>query len=410
MAHHKLSGAFHATCPQELIDLILGKTDSATLKSCALVARSFRPTSQKLIFSDLTILPSGCDSIPALQRLADVFSASPHLALHVRTLHLVQPGFYKPCVWMESESDIVPAILSMFTKLESLDIRVYNWDSLHSNCEQAIYALITRSSLSSIELKEARLKTNATLLSLLQCLPSSLESASFLKVFANQYSSYHDGPKSASTELHQLRLASLHLDSFSPMLFRWANRTVDLKCLRYLHTMVREDTMDDVQQLLDGAVYVETCHLSFGSVYSQPENPNLEKMQGLRTLEISVRLDWGEIEEFEGQGRHNPVNDAMRTLDTAPHTVEHLVLNLNIWNPDELSYFIGSTSFGSTSFDNLGEDHPALQDVIVRIVSGYDYLAALQRGIRYLETVFYQFHKRGMLTAVAVRPPSWEDN
>ncbi|KAJ7120308.1 hypothetical protein C8R44DRAFT_174254 [Mycena epipterygia] len=385
---------------QELIDLILGKTDSAeTLKSCALVARSFRPPSQKLIFSGLTILPSGRDSIPALQRLADVLSASPHLAVHVRTLHLVQPSFHKPCVWVQS--DILPAILSTFTNLKSLNIRIYHWDSLHSNCEQAIYALITRSSLSSIELKGARLKTNARLLSLLRCLPASLESASFLDVFAGYWSS-HDDPESASAELHQLRLASLHLDSYAPTLFHWAIRAVDLKFLRHLHTMVKENTMDVVQQLLDGAVYVETYHLSFGSVFSHDEYPNLEKMQGLRTLEISVRLDWGEIEEVEGQGRHNPLNDAMRTLDTAPHTVEHLVLNLNIWNPDDLSYFM------SASFEHLG-DRPALRDVVVRIVSGFDY-SALQRGIRYLEAVFYQLHKRGMLTAVAVRPPSQEDN
>ncbi|KAF7364756.1 hypothetical protein MVEN_00345500 [Mycena venus] len=401
MAHYKLSSASRATCPQELIDLILGKTDSAdkeTLKSCALVARSFRPTSQELIFSDLTILPSGCDSISALQRLADVLSASPHLALHVRTLHLVQPGFYEPCVWMKS--DILPAIFSMFTKLGSLDIRVYNWDSFHSNCEQAIYALITRSSLSSIELKEARLKTNARLLSLLQCLPSSLKSASFLNVFADDHLPYRDDPKSAFTELHQLRLASLHLDSFAPTLFHWAIRTVDLNCLRHLHTTVEEDTMNDVQQLLDGAAYVETYHISFGSVFSHHENPNLEKMLGLRTLEISVTLDWEEIEEVGGQGQHNPLNDAMRTLDTAPHTITHLVLNLNIWNPDELS------CFGSTPFKHLGEDRPALQDVVVRIVSRYDNHLALQRGIRYLEAVFYQLHKGGMLTVVAVRPPS----
>ncbi|KAF7357727.1 hypothetical protein MVEN_00818600 [Mycena venus] len=205
-------------------------------------------------------------------------------------------------------------------------------------------------------------------------------------------------------------VSPLHLDSFTPTLFHWVIPTVDLKCLRCLHTRVEEDTMDDVQQLLNGAVYVETYHLSFGSVFSHHENPNLEKMLGLRTLEISVTLDWEEIEEVEGQGRHNLLNDAMRTLDTAPHTVEHLVLNLNIWNPDELSYFMGSTSFGSTSFDDLGEDRPALQDVVVRIVSRYDNYSALQRGIRYLEAVFYQFHKRGMLTAVAVRPPSWEDN
>ncbi|KAJ7629303.1 hypothetical protein B0H17DRAFT_1150655 [Mycena rosella] len=395
MAHHTLSGACRTTCPQELIDLILGKTDSAdkqTLKSCALVARSFRPTSQKLIFSDLTILPSGCDNIPALQRLADVLSASPHLAQHVRTLHLVQPGLYESCEWMKS--GILPTILSVFTNLESLNIRIYNWDDLPSHCEQAIYALITRSSLSSIELKEARLQTNATLLSLLRCLPASLESASFLNVFAG----YRGDPNSASAEFHQLRLASLHLNSTSPTLFHWAIRAVDPKCLRHLHTMVEENTITVIQQLLDVAVYVETYHLSFWSIFSHPENPNLEKMQGLRTLEISVSLDWEEIEEVGGQGRHNPLNDAMRTLDTASHNIEHLIFNLKIWNPDDLSYFMESVS-------HLEEDRPALRDVVVRIISGYDDYSALQRGIRYLETVFYRLHERGMLTAIAVRQP-----
>ncbi|KAJ7762073.1 hypothetical protein B0H14DRAFT_3510856 [Mycena olivaceomarginata] len=395
MARPNRSGASRVTCPQELIELILGKTDSAdkeTLKSCALVARSFRPASQKLIFSDLTIPFSGRDSIVALQRLADVLSASPHLALYVRTLHLVQPGFYEPSVWMRS--DIFPAVLSMFTELESLQVRVYNWDYLHSNCEQAIYALITRSSLSSIEIKEIRFQTNARLFSLLRCLPTSLESASFLNVFAEN--SLRDAPNSASAEL---RLTSLHLDSYAPALFHWAIRAVDLNWLRHLHTMVEENTLDVVQELVDGAVFVETYHLSFGSIFSFDENPILEKMQGLRTLKITVSLDWDEIEELEGQGRHNPLNDAMRTLDTAPHTIEHLVLNLNIWNPDQLFHFMQSTAL-----ENLGEDRSALRDVVVRIVSRYDYTPALQRGIRYLEGVFYQLHNRGMLTVVTVRP------
>jgi hypothetical protein len=168
MAHHDLPGASRATCPQELIDLILGETDSADLTSCALVARSFRPTSQKLIFSDHRILPPGCDSIPALQRLADVLSASPHLALHVRTLRLVHPSLREPCMWMRS--DLLPAILSVFTDLESLNIRIYNWDSYG---EKALYALIARSSVSSIELQEVRLKRNTSLHSFLRCLPTS---------------------------------------------------------------------------------------------------------------------------------------------------------------------------------------------------------------------------------------------
>ncbi|KAJ7025637.1 hypothetical protein C8F04DRAFT_1127600 [Mycena alexandri] len=397
MAHHTLSSASRATCPQELVDLILGETDRDNLKSCALVARSFRPTSQKLIFSDLTILPSGRDSILALQRLADVLSASPHLALHVRTLHLVQPRFNEPCVWMQS--DILSVILSVFTGLESLNIRLFNWDYLHSSCEQAIYALITRSSLSSIELQETRLQTSARLLALLRCFPASLESVSFLTVFAAHDWSDRDDQKIASIELHQLRLASLHLNSHSPALLHWAIRAVDPKCLRHLHTIVVPHTLHDVQELLDSAVYVETYNLSFQSVFSHLESPNLEKMQGLRTLEISVTLNWGEIEEVGEQGQHNPLNDAMRTLDTAPHTVEHLVLNLNIWNPDELFRFMGSASL-----EHLGEGLPALRDVVVRLRSRYDDLA-LQRGIRYLTAVFHRLQYQGMLTAIVVRPP-----
>jgi hypothetical protein len=259
MAHPNLCPAFRVTCPQELIDLILDETDSATLKSCALVARSFRPRSQKLIFSDLTVLPPARDSISPLQRLADVLSASPRLASYVRTLHLVQSGLYDPFVWMQS--DILPALLSAFTNLESLNIRVYNWDYFHPNCEQAIYALIARSSLLSIEIKEARLKTNARLLSLLQCLPTSLDSASFSNVFADSYSDLN----SASAELHKMRLASLRLHNYVPALFHWAIRAVDPQCLRHLHIMVKRDTIDVIQQLLDGAVYVESYHVWFGS-------------------------------------------------------------------------------------------------------------------------------------------------
>ncbi|KAJ7826357.1 hypothetical protein B0H14DRAFT_2595829 [Mycena olivaceomarginata] len=66
--------------------------------------------------------------------------------------------------------------------------------------------------------------------------------------------------------------------------------------------MVAENTINAVQQLLDGAVYVETYQLSFKSIFSHDECPNLEKMQGLRTLEISVRLDWDDIQEVGDQG------------------------------------------------------------------------------------------------------------
>ncbi|KAJ7733964.1 hypothetical protein B0H16DRAFT_158069 [Mycena metata] len=394
--HHDASES-HATCPQKLVDLILGGTDKETLKSRALAARSFRLTSQKLIFSELTILPPGCGSIPALQRLADVFSAFPHIALHVRTLRLVQAGFYASCVWMQS--DILPVILPLFTNLASLKIRIYNWHIFHSNCEQALHSLITQSMLSSIELEGARLQTNVKLLELLQCHPTSLESASFRDVYTHR-SDLND----ASLEFAPTHLTVLHIDSHTSALYHWAMRAVDPKCLRDLHTEVQKGTRKFIQRLLDSAVYVETYHLSFWGFVSQPESPNLARMESLGTLELSVELDWDEIEEVGGQDQHNPLNDAMRSLATAPHTVEHLILNLKIRDSYHLKQFVDSPVL-DRPLERLEEGLPELRDVVVRIVSGQDH-SILQRAIQYLKDVFHGLETKGMLTAVIVRPVS----
>ncbi|KAJ7637236.1 hypothetical protein DFH06DRAFT_1138871 [Mycena polygramma] len=295
------------------------------------------------------------------------------------------------------KSDILPAILSMLTNLETLRVRIYKWDYLQPKGEQAICALITRSSLSSIELEEARMSSSVRLLSFLRCLPASLESASFWNVFDYLWFGGHHDLESPS---HQLRLVSLQLKSFAPVLFDWALKAVDLNCLRYLYTSVQEDTMAVVQQLIDSAVCVETYHLSFKSVFSFDESPNLEKMQRLRTLEISVILDWEEIQEVEGEGRHNPLNDAMRSLDTATHNVEHLILNLEMWNPDYLTYFTESYFPRFMSLCRLKDERPALLDVVMRIVSRNNH-SVLQRGIKHLKAVFRGLNERGLLTVVA---------
>ncbi|KAJ7743627.1 hypothetical protein B0H16DRAFT_1561138 [Mycena metata] len=393
MAHALFGASRRATCPQELIDLILDEvdpTDHPTLKSCALVGRSFRPTSQKRIFSDLTILPDH-GSFLALQRLEVVLSASPHLAQHVRTLHLVQTDSRRSYMWMQSA--ISAAILSVLNDVKSLRIRLRDWDHLDPTCKQAIYSLITRSSLSSIKIDGASFPTNPELIALLQCFPTSLESASFSDVWTNWTDLTGN-----SVPLHQLRLASLQLSTHAAPLFDWAIRAVDLRCLRYLHILLHAEAMDVVQPLLDGVINVEIYHLSFFSLYSHDGGPNLEKMQRLRTLEISVQLDWTEIQESGSPGEDNPLNDAMRALATAPPTVEHLILNLDIYDPDELPNFMGSATVS-----HLGEGLPALRDVVLRIISGADN-AALQRGIRYVQSVFSRLYQKGMLTAIVVPP------
>ncbi|KAJ7703407.1 hypothetical protein B0H16DRAFT_1747933 [Mycena metata] len=73
---------------------------------------------------------------------------------------------------------------------------------------------------------------------------------------------------------------------------------------------------------------------------AQSESPNLEKMQRLRMLEISVELSCSEILEVNGHRQNNPFNDVMRALATAPPTIKYLVLNLEINHPDELPNFM----------------------------------------------------------------------
>ncbi|KAJ7779946.1 hypothetical protein B0H16DRAFT_1878544 [Mycena metata] len=336
---------------------------------------------QRLIFSDLTILPSGCDSVLALERLADVLSASPHIALYVRAVHLLQPAVDVPCVWMQS--DILPAILSVLPNLEHLNMRLYNWEDLHSNCEQAIYAMITRSALSSIQLQEARFAGETRLLALLRCFPASLESVLISGVSVDEEPWLWAGLDSIAVESRQLRLASLHLNGSHPALFHWAMRVVDPKCLRYLHIM------DEIDNSIFYPCFPLSsrclkCQINSAWYIAQYDNSNLEKMQALRALEISVILV-DDVNRF-AQTQRNPLIDAMRTLGTAPDGVEHLVLNMNIWDPDKLPQLMQPAS---RELERLGENLPALRDVVVRIISSYEDYEALQRGSRYLETVFY---------------------
>ncbi|KAJ6484391.1 hypothetical protein C8R47DRAFT_1131257, partial [Mycena vitilis] len=214
----------------------------------------------------------------------------------------------------------------------------------------------------------------------------------------------NDDPESTS---QRLQLVSLHLNSSARALSRWVIQTVDLNCLRYLHTVVSPQTMAFVQQLIDVAVCVDSYHIHFESFFSLDKNLNLEKMRRLRTLEISVILEWEEEEIQETGDQGNPFNDAMRSLNTAPQTVEHLILNLEISNPHDLTHFMDQES---VSLHHLGENRPTLRDVVVLIISeNFTSHWLRQRGIPYVEAVFHGLHRRGILTVVAIPPPSRQD-
>jgi hypothetical protein len=86
--------------PQELIDIIVHEndTDSATLRSCALVCRAFLPSAQASIFSEIELIPKGGRAEPLHEILVD----SPHLRRHVRTLRISDAGIDDWTSWCPS--------------------------------------------------------------------------------------------------------------------------------------------------------------------------------------------------------------------------------------------------------------------------------------------------------------------
>ncbi|KAK7055322.1 hypothetical protein R3P38DRAFT_1351979 [Favolaschia claudopus] len=408
MTHRDVAATQTVQCPQELVDLILDETDPAdkeTHKSCALVARSFREKSQRKIFSDLRILPQGRDSVPALNRLAEALSSSPQLALYVRTLYLVQPSLYEPCAWMQVP--ILPDILSVLTRLTSLRIRVYNWDYFNLVCENAIYALIVQSSLLSIVVEEPRFSAETQIISLLRCLPTTLESVSFITVFdgANSYAAFD-----VEVPTECLQLTSLHIESESSLLFVWLNGTVHTKSLRNLRIkppiVNYLPTTDLISQMLEEAVAVEVYHLVHPSIfrYEGLETHSLARMKHLRTLEFSVELDYEELTDSGHDERDNALLDVLCILDTAPSSVEHLILNLKIYNPQELHM-----TLDSGLLERFGKDLPALQDVVVRMVSRFPEQSLRDAGVRHLRELFSSLNRREILTVVDAWPPERED-
>ncbi|KAJ7916168.1 hypothetical protein B0H13DRAFT_374895 [Mycena leptocephala] len=96
--------------PQELIDLILdlNASDKRSLKACSRVARSFRHTSQKHIFSDIRLMPASRYWIKSryltLQGFSQILSNSPHLALNVRSLTVIEGTGVGSVPWMRTDA------------------------------------------------------------------------------------------------------------------------------------------------------------------------------------------------------------------------------------------------------------------------------------------------------------------
>ncbi|KAJ7078044.1 hypothetical protein B0H15DRAFT_933870 [Mycena belliarum] len=136
---------------QELIDAIIdqvgarnwdGPMDYATLAACSLAAHAFRATSQRYLFHSVTVKDDRAAG------LLQLFTGSPHLALHVRDIHLnIKTGL---------DSQTCPelaTLLRLFREVQRLTFdpspRPWRWNRYTVDLRDALLSLFSQPTLRS---------------------------------------------------------------------------------------------------------------------------------------------------------------------------------------------------------------------------------------------------------------------
>ncbi|KAJ6493995.1 hypothetical protein C8R47DRAFT_1117998, partial [Mycena vitilis] len=319
------------TLPQELIDLILDFTDKKSLNACARAARSFRHTSQKHIFSDITLKPVSRllwarSRYLTLKGFAQILLTSPHLALNVRSLTLVEGTGLGSTPWIRT--DTVPPILSMLVNLakislKSPDMLWLDWDSFPAPLVTALHSIFSLPSLTSVRLHHIHFKQSTELISLLRCCTNidrlDLGGVSVTSM-GNGLQALDFGPS----------LSSLTLGPSLPVLYSVA-RAIDVRSVRHLRTTVSTPEVEtEIQHLLSGTGNLQHYHVVL-SHHHTTSIINLQGLSHLRTLEITLSF------LFEvSPDAYDPVGWAENILATVPKPcqIEYVILNVNIDEKD----------------------------------------------------------------------------
>ncbi|KAJ7248249.1 hypothetical protein B0H12DRAFT_1123767 [Mycena haematopus] len=322
------------TLPQELIDFILDRTDEKSLIACARVARSFRYTSQKHIFANVILAPSSRywskSKALTFKRFSQILSNSPHLALDVRSLTLVEGTGLGSAKWMRK--DAFPPLLSRLVNLTAISIGsdlIIDWDTFPPALIAALQATIALPSLTSISLHNLRFNRSAELVSFLQCC-RNVHSLVFSRL-AFKTSGISD-PGVLDT---RLGLSSLTMDPSLVPIIHSVTSTFDVRSLEYLHTTVSRPALEaEIQRLLDATENLAHCHLQLHHHNTDTSIINLQNLSCLRTLEITLFFEFSTApDDFD------PVRWTWNILATSrdPSPIQHVILNVNVEERD-ISY------------------------------------------------------------------------
>jgi hypothetical protein len=203
----------HSKLPLELIDHIIDYLHDSPedLHTCALVCKAWLESSRSHIFYSVSIYSFGKAKtflLSRYKRLHTVIRRSPHIALHVRELHIdLQYHHRNPSnsTFLQIEK-ILPLLLRSFTRLHKLDIGhltlpLFGWD-----CRKSLQDLVALSSLIRLEVDTANFDD---LLSLLQ---PSLKHLSISGYLYNLTEPLHSGGEQERQpcRLETLTLGGMH--------------------------------------------------------------------------------------------------------------------------------------------------------------------------------------------------------
>ncbi|RDB16506.1 hypothetical protein Hypma_002956 [Hypsizygus marmoreus] len=136
--------------PQEIFDKIIDEVsnDDQILKSCALASNSFRPRSQKHLFSFITLDKSlSCD------RLYPLLTENPRLCTYIHDILLMIDQETDP-QWLSVNKNL-SCILDMLTSLCACSISIFNeidWKDIHPQTTAALFRVFAVPSLASIDI------------------------------------------------------------------------------------------------------------------------------------------------------------------------------------------------------------------------------------------------------------------
>ncbi|KAJ7257224.1 hypothetical protein B0H12DRAFT_1322879 [Mycena haematopus] len=323
----------HPVFPQELFDIIIEElaNDLETLRSCALVSRSFH--SRARVFAHIRVgrLDGKEHTLPNLHEL---LHGSPSFAARVESVHLSDEGDHSR--WMVDPTlqrwRTLDTLLSLLVSLQRIRVTGATWRN--ATFRQSISLALTRPTLTSLEFTGGISKMPFTLFS--HC--PSLRSLTLTGVSFENCDTF-DAAGAACAKLEKLCL--LELDSYAlAQITYWISLPafpLDISCLRSLEC-TSERAHRVIERLLNASAQslqrlrLVNYELYFDNPWAGDDTLDLHALVHLHTLSLHI---WLRFNMYMGLDQSR--NQRILSLDNVLLPPVPLALDLELCTPDPRS-------------------------------------------------------------------------